>query len=591
MGAFLLFKQREDFDLSAAGNVFSKKGFPAPQELTFGSWNLWLYHKLLFDEGHNIYSDSGWSVSACGTVVYRGLGYRESLHRLLSDFRAANIDQEELLGSFCLLFWDGKTVSVLMDQSRTFHVFSNDAHTCISSSFLAVLEASPTPLPLNRLAVCEKMSTGYIVSPDTLVEGIQQVDGDVAETFSSPKLGIQFLPVSARPPVAFHDQGIDDSIARQISRLETHFRAMDALHAESHGDLGISSGYDSRLVLACRHFLSQPMALYTHGTKGVHDREAGIAKQIAKHCGFGLNQVATKRMENHSAENVAAILDDALYFQDGRCANMGAFSEVHTRSYKMRVIGKHHLGWNGLGGEMYRNYYFAANRSVNLRRWLDRHVYYPFASEAWGCSEEYEEMHRRKVAKLFHRLGEPVHEMVDFLWLRRYYSEIRMPDCNAVKNDAHNQVAFFHTPFMDATLVAEAINASPYIGCNGAYQARLIRTLDAGLAAIPSHYGHALDRIPLRPRLQAWVKCNLSEDIQRRRRQNILRQSATHVVPDYLAFSRRVPILNEIHDILCSTVLSGPLDAALIHYAQRPTALFIGSFLHAFQHKLRLGNI
>ena len=588
MGAFLLYKNSATLCVDEARIVFGKKGFSAPAEYGLGPWTLLQYGKMLASSDNHIAGGDGTALHACGTVIYRGLGYRDSLQRLLADFQAGRIDQEQLLGSFCLLFWDGRALSILMDRSRNFHVFSNDARTCMSSSFLAVLSAAPVALPLNRLAVCEKLATGYIVSPDTLVDGIRQVDDAVGATYQAGKDGACFLPVLARPSTTLRRESLADSLARQISRLQAHFRAMDALHVESRGELGMSSGYDSRLVLACAQFLSHPMDLHTHGTQGVHDAEMEVVQQIAARRGLTLSQVSTRRIEDHRAEEIAAILDDGLHFYDGRCShNMGAFGEVYTRAYKARVLGQHRLGWNGLGGEMYRNYYFTANRSVNLRHWLDRHVYYPFAAEAWGNAEEFEAMHRRKVAKIARRLGTAVPERPGFLWLRRYYSEVRMPDCDAANNDALNQLVFFHTPFMDAALVAEALQATPQIGCGGGYQARLIRALDPGLAAFPTHYGHTLDSIPLSPRLHAWWKCQVPEVVQRCRLRTVLRRRAPRLISEYQALAKNVPVLEEIRAALCSSVLRGRFEDAMIHYAQKPTTLFVGSFLRAFQHKIR----
>ena len=588
MGAIFLFRKGAKPDMSSVRAVFQNKGFSAPAEFIFGAWTLLQYGKILpFQINHTEEGDET-SLHACGTLIYKGLGYQDSLQQLLTDFRKGQLDQEQLLGSFCLLFWDGRVISVLMDRSRTLHVFSDETKTCISSSFLAVLAASPKPLPLNRLAVCEKLATGYVVSPDTLIDGILQIDADVSATYQAERDGICFLPVLARPPVELHNKGLGDSIARQVFHLQRHFHAVNALHVESRGELGLSSGYDSRLVLACSQFLSCTMDLHTHATQGIHDAEAGIVQQITAARGLALKQVSTKRIEDNSEDEISALLEDGLYFYDGRCShNMGAFSETYTRAYKTLTMGEHRLGWNGLGGEMYRNYYFTANRSVNLRHWLDRHVYYPFATEAWGCTEEYEAMHLRKAEKIARRLSAPTSGRVSFQWLRRYYSEVRMPDCDANNNDALNQLAFFHTPFMDASLVAEAINATPFIGCNGTYQARLIREISPDLARFQTHYGYTLDHIPLRSRLQAWVKCRVPEFIQLQRLRAILKNAEHQGVPEFLAFVQRVPALCEIREVLCTSVLRGRFEDAMIHYAQRPTALFVGSFLREFQHKIR----
>lgn len=591
MGAFFLYRNDSPPPLQEVGDLFSRKGFSQPAVYRYGNWELWLYEKMLVPVSNALTQDDGMAVMSCGTVVYRGLGYRDSMSHLLNDFRSGHLDQNELLGSFCLIFWNGRALSVLLDRSRTFHVFDNEARTCLSSSFLAVLTASPVRLPINKMALCEKLATGYIVGPDTLIEGIRQVDGAIGATYRQTENGLHFMPVLNRPDFVLHHNGISDSIERQVSALQQHFLAMNALHMESQSELGMSSGYDSRLVLSCSRYLSNPMDLHTHGTHGIHDAEAAIVKRIATNRSLKLKQVLTRKMEDHNAEDIASILDDGLLFYDGRCShNMGAFSEVYTRAYKSRVMQSNRLGWNGLGGEMYRNYYFTANSSVNLRAWMDCNVYYPFAPEAVANPDLYEAMHRRKMKKLEYRLGTPPSSRIDFLWLRRYYSEVRMPDCDAVNNDANNQLSFFHTPFMDSVLVSEAMSATPYIGCNGNYQAGLIRRIDPGLAAFPTHYGHSLDKIPLRVNLHSWVKCHMPESALLARRRGIGNRNAKISIPLFHAFMARVPVLGLIRDCLGTFLMKGGFDTAMIYYAQRPTTLFVGSFLRAFQHKIKVTN-
>jgi hypothetical protein len=589
MGAFFLYRDGAELALNDAGMLFKRKGFPSPQTFTLGNWRLWLYRKILVNIDNYIADPDGISLFASGTIVYRGLGYRDSLKKLLSDFRSKQLDQNELLGGFCLLFWDGHTISFLLDRSLVYHIFDNDNKSCVSSSFLSVLEASPKPLPLNRIALSEKLSTGYLVAPDTLVEGIRQINQEIADTYCEQKDGICFLPPVPRPSVEMHKAGIADSIERQVAKLKTHFRAMDALHNEAHGELGLSSGYDSRLLLACSKYLTTPLELHTHKTQGVHDEESEIVKKIASSQNLKLTQVITHRMEEHNPAAIKKIIEDGLLFYDGRCShNMGAFSETYTRAYKVKTLGAHRLGWNGLGGEMYRNYYFTSNKTINLRQWLDLNVYYPFAKEAVGDVDLYEIMHRNKVQKIVDRLGGSSSTSVDFLWLRRYYSEVRMPDCDATNSDALNQLAFFDTPFMDTSLVAEALAATPYIGCDGAYQARLIRTIDPKLAEFMTHYGHNLINIPLSKRLRSWIKGQVPLTLQSKRIRSVLRSNAKTSIPEFKLFESKVPLLAEIREAFCAAVPNGQYDDAMIEYAQRPTTIFIGSFLHLFKHKIRL---
>jgi len=589
MGAFFLHKKHSNLLLEETGKIFIRKGFSEPKTIALGDWVLWIYRKQALDVDNLYIAKDGLSVFCCGTVVYRRLGYRDSLRRVLDDFREKRLDQNELLGNFCLLFWDGRNIAILTDRLNVQHLFFNESRTCLSSSFLAVLAASPNPLPLNRLAVYEKLATGYIISPDTLVEGIYQLDDENGRKLGQGNPQLSFINHLERPPVRMHDNGLEDSLERQMDVLEKHFRSVDAIHTECSGELGLSSGYDSRLVLSCGKFLSEPLSIHTHATIGVHDAEATVARKITSDMNMALKEVTTHKMTEQTKEAVEKILEDGLYFFDGRCAHdMGAFSETYTRAYKLKVLGNHKFSWSGLGGEIFRNCYLTWRQSVILRNWMAAHIYYPFSNDAIGDKEISEEVHHRKIQKISRRLGDHfLKPQVSFVDLRRYYSEIRMPDCNAINNNAHNQIAFFHTPFFDSSIVYEGIDATPFIGCDGTYQAALIKRLNPKLASYPSHYGHPFDNVPLKYILKCWVRGKLPDTLLHKRARIISRQRGLAFAPKFMAFMDANPILSEIRYILGETVLKGRFEDAMLDYAQRPTTIFVGSFLREFQHKMK----
>ena len=148
MGAFLLYRSDASINMNDAKSVFLLKGFGVPKHVDLGHWHLLHYKKISLDV-ENFIIKGDCALFSCGTVVYRGLGYRDSLKLLLKDFQRNAVDQEDLIGHFCLLFWNGSHFVVLTDRMNTLHVFVNQERTCFSSSFLAMLSASPKPLPFS----------------------------------------------------------------------------------------------------------------------------------------------------------------------------------------------------------------------------------------------------------------------------------------------------------------------------------------------------------------------------------------------------------------------------------------------------------
>lgn len=589
MGAFFLQRLESPPNSQEAREIFRRKGFGEPKTFELGHWRLYLYRKIVLDV-ENFVTRENCFLCCIGTVVYRGKGYRDSLVTLLRDFQAGQVCQEELIGHFCVLFWDGERLTALTDHLNTLHVFVNEERTCFSSSFLALLASSPNPLSLNRLGVCEKLATGYIVSPDTLVEGIWQINDKLAQSFYNDRDKIRFLPHLKRPDIRLHSEGKKESLGRQIEVLGSHFASIDRLHCEFSGELGLSDGFDSRLVLACGKFFSKSLALHTHATRGVHDGSRRIVEEIARNAGLELSCVATRRLEELDPERLGELLDDGLYYFDARCShNMGAMSETYTGDYKRRVLGEHRLSLNGIGGEIFRNYYETRRHGRRaLRSWMEHHVYYTFAQEALGNAEIFKEMDINKQRKIADRLCMTYSSTFDFLWSRRYYSEVRMPDCDANNCDAQNQMAFYHMPFVQPKIIWEGIDATPYIGLAGTYQGALIRELAPKIARLPSHYGYQLDgEMPKKERMISHLRELIPDGVLVGRMKRRLKAKSEGVIQEVKGLTASEPLLAEgLEALRASGILSDP-EIALRHYAQRPTVLYIGRFLAAFADKLR----
>jgi len=182
--------------------------------------------------------------------------------------------------------------------------------------------------------------------------------------------------------------------------------------------------------------------------------------------------------------------------------------------------------------KIYRNYYnLKPSIKINLRRWMDGNVYYPFAQEAIGNRSLFETMHEHRVSKIAQRLGWDQKGNVDFLWIRRYYSEIMMPEGDANNADAHNQLAFYHMSFIQPKIIWEGVNATPYIGIGGTYQGALIQKLWPELAAFLSHYGYPLNgRILLKHKLLLLLKANLPLSLMREKVRWILKRRSAEVI-------------------------------------------------------------
>jgi hypothetical protein len=365
---------------------------------------------------------------------------------------------------------------------------------------------------------------------------------------------------------------------------------MKNLVSQYQADIGLSGGYDSRLLfLLCRD-AGFPVSLHSHLTAGTHETELRVAETIAKMRGARLRVVRTRRVENLEESEVERMLLENLYYFDGRNTHsMGAFSETYTRSYKVATIGEARVSLNGKAGEIYRNCYTTARDGVDFGGWMRNHVYYSIAKSALRATHAWRTLHEHIIRKMEARLNVDLTGSTDLLTTRRYYGEIRSPDCYGSIDDAHNQVAFHLTPFIDYSILQTAYEATSYLGASGAFEAAMMTTLDAEIAGLHSTHGYSLTHEPFAHRLHCLIKAALPERFWVWRTECTIRRSdlGMAALRTYPALRERSGMIRRAEEALCAFAPLVDWHMLMRVPESRATALFVGTFLCEFGGKLR----
>jgi hypothetical protein len=246
------------------------------------------------------------------------------------------------------------------------------------------------------------------------------------------------------------------------------------------------------------------------------------------------------------------------------------------------------LSFSGLGGEIYRNVYRTPGVRFSWPDWMDCMVFYPFAREVAGGREMQAELRRAIDRKVAARLGIELPKRADLFLTRAYYAAVRMPDCASNVANAYGQVAFVLTPFIARAVAAEAVRGKPHIGCGGVYEAAMIDRISPEVAAVESHYGFPFSRVPARHLLEsglrAWTPLGVRHWRARRLNRDERRNGEWRRYREHVQAS---PTLQDIHAALHETFPDADWSMALRHFAQRWTAISVGSFLKEFQSKLK----
>lgn len=591
MGAIFIYCQTASVNAEATRRVFSRKGFTEPRVCSMGSWILWHYQKQLLEESNFKERPSGAAVYAIGTPVYRGLPYADTLDRLLADFEVGRLDQAALRGNFALLFRVDGRLSLVTDALDVCHVFVDRERSRFSTSLLALLASFPEKKKLNRLATLEKLTTGYVVGPETIVSDIERLTPTSRGDFSTPGL-VVLPPPPCQLSLAATRQSFTDCVAEHTARLRQYFADIGPLGRQLGVDLGLSSGYDSRLLALLARPVFPNLSLHTHWVRGVHDTEKTQAEVLARALGLELRVHPEPVFEALSAEDLEAALGDGLYYYDARAGdNSGAYSTTYTRRYKTLTLGAQRLRLNGEGGEIYRNYYQTARSRLDFPAWMRNRLYYgptPLALASTGLESE---MTAHIVQKLSVRLGVDVSGIVDLVVTRAYYGEVRLPECEGVLANADMQVAHFLMPFADAELQRAAYGLTPHIGVAGRFQSALIQGLDPAIAALPSHYGFPISDESLGHRSKAAIRGYVPDTfwLLRTARRFANPQFGLASAESYRKVREGSRVVREAEEALRAYVPGFDLQAASREAPAKATAVFLGAFLREFAGCLATG--
>ena len=170
---------------------------------------------------------------------------------------------------------------------------------------------------------------------------------------------------------------------------------------------------------------------------------------------------------------------------------------------------------------------------------------------------------------------------------------MRMPDCNALNCNAHNQMEFYLTPFIDRSMIADAYRGRKYVGVSGQYQADIIHELSPFVASFDSHYGYAFDKKePFKRPIYMLVRGILPDFIWNARIRLLTRK--TRNTNGNLKYFNRVREKSKFLDAAASYAESLfpeiNFDNLRLDYAMMPNSTYISVVLYMLRDKINVGE-
>lgn len=582
MGAFFLYHKRESFREEAVRDVYRTKQFEEPERLDLGEMRAWVYRKQLQADDEIVRQGDDLMV-VDGTLIYRGLGIAESRRRFFDDLKQDRVDCEQLYGSFCvLLYVDGK-LTVMLDPMHLYHLFVNDAGTILSSSFLALVESGTKPFRVNRSALLENLTTGVIIGPDTLVHGIRLVTRSATKQLTNANYAFKLLPLDLQHG-DFCEGSRSECVEGRLADLSRSVREVAAAAEQYGADLGLSGGYDSRLLAALSdRVLPVDPVLHSHATEGVHTvgQEKSAAERVAAVLTLPIRSISSLPPNDMSGEKLEANLFDSMYYFDGRCNHgQGNHHETNTRSYRIRVLQDRRFGLNGLVGEIFRNFDLNIRQRLSFRHWMRLHHVYPGFTAAFDSNRKTEkQLFDYVVDKIDREIDVGPDDVVDRFKIRRMIGEVKNRYNYAIKANAEIQLADFYIPYSQPQVVRSAYKATPFIGLSGRFQAEMIEHVNPAVAGQIGYMGFPPNKEPLSYRAKRLIFGQMPKRAQLYKQNRFGWNFSGELHPKVLSKSDE---FRQSIELVCAVFPSIHWDRLLWGQQMFSASVFIGTVLRRF---------
>lgn len=483
MAGFILTRNSNNLVIERSKKTFQKRGFNKYKVFATSCGDLLLYSKQMI-EVMNYYVLPDAAIYCVGTIVYKGMSYTDSLVNLLTDFRNNQIKEDDILGEYVVLFDCNGKVSIMTDATGMYKLFCDTEYTFISSSFMAA--SSNTACTINDIAVAEQLLCGFVSAPDTLVNEIINI---TSEDDKKKIEWVNWIKSNARHMSINSTKGAQS----QAKLLREYMNNVSSISKEFGAECGLSGGCDSRLVyVSANEEACRLNSVHSHKTAKIHDKELDVVTKLAQIYQTPLIVVPTEYLLDCAPDVIDSVVkENTLYFDCRNAEAIGAFSQTHTRSYKEKVANGNGVTFSGIGGEIYRDFYYSRLPYVSIKRWLESRIFLPRVNELLD-----KKTYKSVVDHIEWKIKSHINtssSRSDFG--KRYFDTYRIPQALSNVVHANNQMSFYLAPFTEQDFILSAKNDVKWQDHCGEYEGKIISEFNKNACELVTSKGYDLLKI------------------------------------------------------------------------------------------------
>lgn len=506
MGAFFLYHSTSKINIDETKSYFSLKSFGPPKLFSLTDYKLLYYPKILTKE-NNYYKDeiSGNIIIGTGTFIYKKKFNREALISILSDYKNNLLSSDRLYGIYCFIILINDKLFIINEPNGLFNVYYNEDSKSISSSFLALVYSFPHKLTLNRNAITEILLTGGNILPDTPFNEIKKLD-----PAADKKLNDIILYSVRNDPDNSFDQTKNTNrsqlVKAEVQRLENYFNEISYFLNRYGGMIGLSGGFDSRLLMALTEKEQYKVSYFTFWNQ-VENDDQRIAKELTEKVKKSLELIELSDPLRLSDEEIINQMEEGFLYTDGHIRSQLYYHEPqNSGSFIEKTYKDYSVGIQGIGGEQYRNVDRNIRPSYSFSDWLRYDVTYRYSTPSFNSKQSEDSFLDYISGKIRFRL-KLTGNRIDKYNAKRYFNEVYLESVRGYRASLENQYHYYLAPFAEYVHTKAAAYIINALGPAFDFESNMIRLLDHNLASVRSNYGYSfINCDPLKTKLQAYIK-------------------------------------------------------------------------------------
>lgn len=515
MSHFLLHNGTIKLGDEALRNVFPRYGKTSPRNFSLGHRTLYWWPEGVPSDQSVLTDHATGSIFVSGTLVY-GTQYGTAALRLILDhLRAGEFSAAELRGDFVALIWQAGRLGLLISETSLLTLYTNGPTTALSTSFLALRLTGLGGGGVETEAVMENLLTGCIFGNKTLLKGIRRVLDPQPAVDSRL---VDFVLRTERPaPPTSGIRSFEECVEAQLSALSGYLASVKPLLVDAGAYLGLSGGYDSRLLYLLARRCGCPLRIFTHHKDGP-DREIDVARKITGLHGSSLRTVPVRQLNDMDEDHLGTNLRNSFELCDAQVrVNLGWLEDYRQSWYRQAVRDGMGVGLDGIGGEQYRNHTHLIGQ-LRASAWIKYQV---IEGRGWDAILEtaQQQVLERLWLTICSEMGWKERDHVTLAAVKAFHTRLWVRDGAFVRIVLGNQIGWFLAPFTDPRVRLVAEQAIDFLGAAGRLEGEMIRRLDAQVAAVESNYGHPLDQTPRSTVFRAQARRFIPEALVAWRRQ------------------------------------------------------------------------